>query len=64
MGTIEFQFLLQRHLVSDESLVVHGIIVEASTLSLHTLVEFFFCNVDASCVVSLLKVVARSRLWE
>ena len=45
-AVIGFQFLLQRHLISDVSLVGQMMMVDASTLSLHTLM-IFFGNVDA-----------------
>ena len=61
---IDFQFLLQRHLVSDESLTGQVMMVEASASSLHTWMETLPAMLARACVVPLLKVVARNSSLE
>ena len=56
---IDLQYLVQRHLVSNELLAKHVMMVEASMSSLHSSVEIFLSTSTRACVLSLLKVVAQ-----
>jgi thiol:disulfide interchange protein len=64
---IDFQFLLQRYLVSEESSAGRVMMTQAVlTLSLHTLMETLDYGLALSvhtCVVPLLTMVARSSAW-